>query len=273
MPDSPEELAGEIFKKVSEEGEPTLLVLKTLFLFRRSQMQENFTEFFTRIASGEDVWNEARFHQKIAEKFSLSDFADLVEAVLREQEKDKIDAYTNLYTAFVDNEVRDASVRRQLIRCARELTGTEITLCKDIYEEWQQKSEAAMEQWDGQIRSDIQTNPPWEAGAEPYLSDKARRVWHSGSSAFPWPSGRNLSEFKESLKSVTKEDRLGEVKILNLQRLGLLRVDYQGPGNELRFITRRLLCLFVPVVFELDDSEEHIFWLESDAGVISWFRR
>ena len=108
--------------------------LEVLLAFRRDQVESNLTLFFEKIARGEDVWSDGHFHEKLAKECELTDFADLVEAVIREQDTAKMDIYANLYTAFVDGEVPQPDLRRHLILVARELTRDEANILLDAYQ-------------------------------------------------------------------------------------------------------------------------------------------
>ena len=103
---------------------------------RRKHAARNLTEFFRLIARGEDVMKDPRFWDKVANQFEASDFANLAEAVAREDEEEKISVYANLYRAFVHNEVTDPVLRRHMIKAAREMTKDEADLVRKIYEAW-----------------------------------------------------------------------------------------------------------------------------------------
>lgn len=103
---------------------------------RGKHAARNLTEFFRLIARGEDVTNDPRFWDKVAKEFEVSDFANLAEAVAREDEEEKIPVYANIYCAFVDNRFPDAEIRRQIILAARELTRKEIDLARSVYDVW-----------------------------------------------------------------------------------------------------------------------------------------
>ena len=108
-------------------------VLEVVMAFRRDQVHRNLALFFEKIAKGEDVWSDGRFHEKLTKECELTDFSDLVEAVAREQEEPKVDIYANLYCAFVDNEVSDPVLRRHMILAAREMTRGEAELVERVF--------------------------------------------------------------------------------------------------------------------------------------------
>ena len=190
--------------------------LDMLMAARRDQVEANLTLFFEKVVRGEDIWSDGRFHDKIAKECGLSDFADLVEAVAREQDKAKMDIYANLYTAFVNKRhPDDAKVRRQMILAAREMTMDEIQLARRVYEAYESRK----------IRSRSREE-----------TDEAEK------------------EVYETVLRKQNDAHTGYLTLLKMERLGFIR-KHVGFGDPEHYAIPAFTTWFVRAAFDLDDEQ------------------
>ena len=117
---------------------PTAMV-KAVGTWWSSRKQDRLNAFHDAVFRGEDVFKDGKHHRFITQEVDMADFYGLLEAAVRDFEEEKVDAYANLFRAFVDGEVDDRH-RRHFVMAAKELSIEEIEMLRSVHQAMQANS-------------------------------------------------------------------------------------------------------------------------------------